>query len=554
MVLMAMTEPAIPVLMKPMLDGSFVVKDPVVIFWSPVILLLLFSVRGVMHFLSSIAFEWVSGKVVLDLRAMMIDRILTLPNPYYDANSTGNIISKVTYNVNQVTTAATQVLTVLVKDSIIVVGLLAYMLYLNWILTLSVLITLPVIILAVRVLAIRLRRLNLALQETMGNLTHVLEESVRGQKVIKIFGGYRYERQRFMDRANWVRRYNMKNKVAGSAHMPLVEFIGALMIAMLVYVGTHQTAAGELTVGGFVSLMVAIGLLFSPMKRLTSINQPLQRGLAAAQTVFALVDELVEVDTGEMELERVDGRVTFDKVSFRYPNTDRDVLNAVSFDVEPGTTVALVGHSGGGKTTIANLVPRFYLPDSGRILIDGVDIQTLTLTGLRKNLSYVGQESVLFDDTIAANIRYGAAGEVTEEQLMRVARDAHALEFIEKLPEGFETIIGEDGVRLSGGQRQRLAIARALIKDATILLLDEATSALDAESEQHVQAALQEVTKNRTTLVIAHRLSTILHADRILVIRDGRIVEDGRHEQLLSAKGEYFQLYRHQFSELHVQV
>jgi subfamily B ATP-binding cassette protein MsbA len=307
---------------------------------------------------------------------------------------------------------------------------------------------------------------------------------------------------------------------------------------------------GELTVGGFVSLMVAIGLLFSPMKRLTSINQPLQRGLAAAQSVFALLDEQPENDEGSLELEQVAGRITFEQVCFRYPNMPRDVLDSVSFEVEPGTTVALVGHSGGGKTTIANLVPRFYLPRSGRILIDGVDIQELSLTGLRKCLSYVGQESVLFDDTIANNIRYGVPGEVSDERLRQAARDAHALEFIKALPEGFETMIGEDGVRLSGGQRQRLAIARALLKDAPILLLDEATSALDAESEQHVQAALSEITRNRTTLVIAHRLSTIQHADRILVIRDGRVVEDGRHDRLLATKGEYYQLCRHQFSEM----
>jgi len=387
------------------------------------------------------------------------------------------------------------------------------------------------------------------LQETMGGLTHVLEESVRGQKVIKIFAGHKYEKKRFLERANWVRRYNLKNKVAGSAHMPLVEFIGALMIALLVYVGTHQTAMGTLTVGGFVSLMVAVGLLFSPIKRLTGINQPLQRGLAAAQTVFALVDELSEEDTGSIEPQAVAGRITFDRVTFHYPNSERAVLRKVSFEVEPGTTVALVGHSGGGKTTIANLVPRFYLPSEGRVLIDGVDIQQMTLHGLRRSLSFVGQESVLFDDTIANNIRYGAVGEVTQEQLIQTARDAHALEFIESLPEGFETMIGEDGVRLSGGQRQRLAIARALLKNAPILLLDEATSALDAESEQHVQAALNEITKDRTTLVIAHRLSTIQHADRILVVRDGTIVEDGQHDQLLAVKGEYYQLCRHQFSE-----
>jgi subfamily B ATP-binding cassette protein MsbA len=265
--------------------------------------------------------------------------------------------------------------------------------------------------------------------------------------------------------------------------------------------------------------------------------------------VFALVDEPPEQDQGSRELERVAGRITFERVGFRYPSSDKEVLREVSFEVQPGTTVALVGHSGGGKTTIANLVPRFYLPSSGRVLIDGVDIQELSLAGLRSHLSYVGQESILFDDSVAANIGYGAVGEVTRERLVTAARAAHALEFIEALPEGFETQIGEGGVRLSGGQRQRLAIARALLKDAPILLLDEATSALDAESEQHVQAALREVTKNRTTLVIAHRLSTIQHADRILVIRNGQIVEDGGHQQLLAQQGEYFQLCRHQFNQ-----
>jgi subfamily B ATP-binding cassette protein MsbA len=478
----------------------------------------------------------------------MIERIISLPHSYFDANSTGNIISKVTFNVNQVTIAATKVLTILIKDTIVVVGLMAYMLYLNWILTLLIFATMPVIVVVVRLLAKRLRRLNLSLQETMGDLTHVLEESVRGQKVIKIFAGQEYERSRFLHRANWVRRYNLKNKVAGSAHMPLVEFVGALMIALLVYVGTHQTEVGDLTVGGFVSLMVAVGLLFSPIKRLTGINQPLQKGLAAAETVFALTDENSETDKGRLDPGRVAGRIAFDQVSFRYPNSNKIILSDISFEVEPGTTVALVGHSGGGKTTLANLVPRFYLPDSGRILIDGVDIQQMTLTSLRKNLSYVGQESVLFDDSVAANIEYGAGRGVSGDELEKVARAAHALDFIQALPEGFDTIIGEDGVLLSGGQRQRLAIARALIKDAPVLLLDEATSALDAESEQHVQAALQEVTKNRTTLMIAHRLSTIQHADRILVIREGKIVEDGSHDELLSRQGDYYQLCRHQFN------
>ncbi|MES9923181.1 MAG: lipid A export permease/ATP-binding protein MsbA [Candidatus Thiodiazotropha endolucinida] len=549
MVVLALTEPAIPWLMKPMLDGSFVEKDPAIIFWSPILLILLFSIRGIMNFISGVAFEWVAGKVVLDLRKMMIERILTMGTPYFDAHATGSLISKVTFNVNQVTMAATKVLTTLVKDTIIIIGLLAYMLYLNWLLTLAVFMAMPIIVVAVRFLAIRLRRVNRALQQTMGVMTQVLEESIRGHKVIKIFEGRPYEQRRFLERANWVRRYNMKSKVAGSAHMPLVEFVGAAMIAALVYVSTHQTAAGELTVGGFVSLMVAIGLLFSPLKRLTGINQPLQKGLAAAESVFSLVDEQPEADNGNRSLENVEGRVSFDVVSFRYPTMDKDALKPISFEMEPGSTVALVGHSGGGKTTIANLIPRFYTPTGGRILIDGIDIQELSLISLRRQISYVGQDSVLFDDSVAANIAYGAVGEVSQEQIVEAAKSAHALEFIQHLPDGFDTVIGEDGIRLSGGQRQRLAIARALIKDAPVLLLDEATSALDTESERYVQAALKTLTQERTTLVIAHRLSTIQHADKILVIQDGELVEEGKHQQLIDQKGVYYQLCHHQFSD-----
>ncbi|MET0002548.1 lipid A export permease/ATP-binding protein MsbA [Candidatus Thiodiazotropha sp. LNASS1] len=549
MVVLALTEPAIPWLMKPMLDGSFVEKDPAIIFWSPILLILLFSIRGIMNFISGVAFEWVAGKVVLDLRRMMIERILTMGTPYFDAHATGSLISKVTFNVNQVTMAATKVLTTLVKDTIIIIGLLAYMLYLNWLLTLAVFMAMPIIVVAVRYLAIRLRRVNRALQQTMGVMTQVLEESIRGHKVIKIFEGRPYEQRRFLERANWVRRYNMKSKVAGSAHMPLVEFVGAAMIAALVYVSTHQTAAGELTVGGFVSLMVAIGLLFSPLKRLTGINQPLQKGLAAAESVFSLVDEQPEADNGTRSLENVEGRVSFDAVSFRYPAMDKDALKPISFEMEPGSTVALVGHSGGGKTTIANLIPRFYTPTGGRILIDGIDIQELSLISLRRQISYVGQDSVLFDDSVAANIAYGAVGEVSHEQIVEAAKSAYALEFIQRLPDGFDTVIGEDGIRLSGGQRQRLAIARALIKDAPVLLLDEATSALDTESERYVQAALKTLTQERTTLVIAHRLSTIQHADKILVIQDGELVEEGKHQQLIDQKGVYYQLCHHQFSD-----
>ena len=549
MVVLAATEPAIPALLKPMLDGTFVEKDPDVVRWTPLLLIGLFLIRGSMNFLSGVAFEWVAGKVVLDLRRQMFERILTLPTAFFDAHSTGNLIARVTFNVNQVTQASTKVLTVLVKDTIIVAGLLAYMFYLNWLLTLIMFVLLPVIALIVRLLAKRLRRISRSLQEAMGDMTHVLEEGVRGHKVIKVFDGKAYEQRRFDRLANWVRRYNLKTKVAGMAHEPAVELAGALMMAILIYVGTHETVAGELTVGGFVSLMAAVGLIFSPIKRLTSINEALQKGLAAAESVFDLIDQQAERDTGTGQLKEVQGRLRFRNVGFRYPLAKRDALKNVSFEAAPGETVALVGRSGGGKTTVVALIPRFYSPTGGTIELDGVNIEQLSLDSLRANLSLVGQESVLFDDTVAANIAYGAGREVTQREIEQAALDANALEFILRLPEGFDSRIGEDGVRLSGGQRQRLAIARALIKDAPVLLLDEATSALDTESERMVQDALARLTANRTTLVIAHRLSTVKHADRILVIKEGRIVECGKHEELVSLDGEYTELCRHQFGD-----
>jgi len=546
-VILALSEPAIPILLKPLLDGTFVDKDPSYLYWSPIVLLLLFLVRGTANFISKVAFSWVSGRLVLDLRKVLFSRILTLPTSYFDAHATGNLISKVTYNTMQVTSAATKVLMTLIRDSVTVLGLLIYMLYLDWKFSLIVLLLLPVMIVVVRFIAIRLRKTSRSLQQTVGDLTHALEEGTRGNKVVKVFGGEHYEQDRFDRIANWARRYTFKQKVTDAISIPLVEFIGALMIAILIYVGTGQTGDEPLTVGEFVSFLAALALLFPPIKRLTGINKPLQNGLAGAESVFELLDTAPEVDTGAIELERVAGKLDFEQVSFSYQVTDGNALTDVSFSVAPGETVALVGASGSGKTTIANLVPRFYEPDAGRILLDDTDITKVTRRSLRDNVSYVGQESILFNDSIAANICYGLPQQADETVLIKAAESAHALEFINKLPEGFATIIGEDGVRLSGGQRQRIAIARALLKDAPVLVLDEATSALDTASERHVQAALANLTRNRSTLVIAHRLSTIEHADQILVIDQGHVVERGNHQQLLKQQGEYALLYNNQF-------
>ncbi len=548
MVLMAISEPAIPALLKPLLDGTFVTKDPASMKWTPILLVGLFFVRGFANFTADVAFEWVSGKVVFDLRRRLFEKILRMPTRYFDDNATGNIISKVSYNSAQVANAATKALTVIVKDSLTVVGLIIYMLWLDWRLTLAVFLLLPLVAWVVRVAAVRMRRLSRQLQSRVGEMTHCLEEAVRGHRVIKIFGGQTAEEKRFEEQSNWVRRYQVKLQVADAAAGPLVEIIGALMLALLIFVGTRETGTGEmLTVGGFVAFLTALGLLFPPIKRLTGVNQPLQRGLAAAESVFDLIDHEPEPDTGDRKIGRAEGRLEFRNVRFRYGEGGDEVLRGVSFVAEPGRTVALVGPSGGGKSTIASLIPRFYLPTDGTILLDGQDIRELTLESLRSNLSMVGQDPMLFNDTLAANIAFGRPGTPDPAELEQVAEAAHATEFIRRLPEGFEALVGEDGVRISGGQRQRIAIARALYKDAPVLILDEATSALDSESERQVQAALRRLTEHRTTIVIAHRLSTIEHADLILVVKGGDIVERGTHGELLAAGGEYAHLYTTQF-------
>ncbi len=382
----------------------------------------------------------------------------------------------------------------------------------------------------------------------MGELAHVIGEAVRGHKVIKVFGGRDADLRRFMFLANWERRYKFKTVVADGASVPLVEGIAAVMIALLIYVGTGQLGHAPMTVGSFVAFLAALGLLFPPVKRIVGINQPLQAGLAGAETVFALIDQEPERDEGRQVLGRVEGELSFSDVTFRYPSARDPALKGVSFSIPHGTTTALVGPSGSGKTTIASLVPRFYEIDEGEIRIDGVDTRQVTLNSLRSQISYVGQESVLFNDTVAANIAYGS-DEAPQSAIEEAARAAYALDFVNELPNGFDTVVGEDGVLLSGGQRQRIAIARALLKNAPVLILDEATSALDTESERYVQSALQNLTRDRTTLVIAHRLSTIVHADQILVISNGRVVERGSHDELMALGGQYSLLYTNQFEE-----
>jgi subfamily B ATP-binding cassette protein MsbA len=547
--IVGVSEPALPALMKLLLDGTFVKRDETLIHWLPAIIIAIVVVRGVADYIAAYATSWISNRLVLDLRSTMFGRLMTLSTAYYDDQMTGNLLSKFTYDVMQVTAAATNVLTVLLKDMVSIIGLLAWLFWLDWKLTLLVLIMAPPIIVVVRLINVRLRNSSRVVQRAMGDVNQVLEETVNGHKVVKLFGGQLYEGARFFEQSNRVRRFMMKQASAAAASVPIVQLLAGIALAAIVYLAVGRPTVTAMSVSSFVSFITAMLMLTSPLKRITSVNEPLQRGLAAAESVFELIDQPGEPDRGDQTIARARGEIDFSKVSFHYGDPQRLALDSVSLKVAPGETIALVGASGGGKTTLANLVPRFYHPTSGRILLDGHDLEDLTLASLRSNIALVSQDVVLFNDSVAANIAYGAMRDTAEAEIIGAAEAAHAMEFIRQMPEGLQTLIGENGVKLSGGQRQRIAIARALLRNAPILILDEATSALDSESERHVQVALETLMQGRTTIVIAHRLSTIEKADRIVVLHNGRIVEVGDHRELIARGENYARFYHTQFAE-----
>ncbi len=549
MILVALSQPAFAALLEPMLDGGFIHKDPKIIQWLPYAFVLVFMVRAIAGFAADFSMTWIGRKVILTLRAQMFESLILLPNKYYDNTSTGETISRFIYDVEQLATASTTAVTILIKDSLMLVSLIGWMFYLSPMLAGVFLILAPVMALIVSVVSRRFRAISKRIQSSMGSISHVLEESVQGQRVVKIFGGQEYELDRFYKNNNQNRQQNMKLMVSSSLSTAILQIIVAFALTGIIYVAIQEGLKDNLTAGTFTAYITAATMLFAPLKRLTNINAVIQKGVAAAESVFEFLDSETESDKGTYTTKKINGELLFENLNFSYDShQDKAVLNNINLHIKPGETVAFVGQSGSGKSTLVNLIPRLYTGYQGKILLDGVDLDEYKIENLRQHIAYVGQEIVLFNDTIEHNISYGIE-DTDAHKLKAAAVAAHAMEFIDRQPQGMQSLTGEKGVLLSGGQRQRLVIARALFKDAPVLIMDEATSALDTESERTIQSALEALTKNRTTLVIAHRLSTIENADKIVVMDQGSIIEVGTHQELLAKGGAYSALHSIQFSE-----
>ena len=533
--------------MKPMMDEAFINRSADAIQTVPLMIVGLAALRAIASFVQEYAMRWVGRKVVFNLRQELFTHMLRLPAEFYDRTASGTLMARLVFNLEQISTATIQSVLTLIADGLTVIVLLAYLLYVDWRLTIVLYLVVPVAVVLARIMSKRFRKTSRAIQSAMGEVAREAQESITGFRVMRAFGAESVQLDRF-SRANELhRRQAMRKSAVASIGQPLVQFVAVCGMALVIFLWLNTKGA---TPGTFVAYIIAVTMMMNPIKQLTKVNEHIQSGLAAAESVFALIDLPLETDTGTQTLGKVSGRIEYRNVRFRYKHADKDALRDVSFTIEPGHTVALVGASGSGKTTIANLLLRFYLPDSGGVLVDGEDIAKFTLASYRRQIAYVGQDAMLFDDTIRHNIAYGVnEGEIDDARLREASRAAHVAEFADRLPEGLDTMVGEKGGRLSGGQRQRVAIARALYKNAPILILDEATSALDSESERLVQEAMTELTRGRTTLIIAHRLSTIEHAEHVLVLSQGEIIERGTHAALLSQEGTYAKLYRNQFAE-----
>ena len=547
MVSLGATEWILPAFLRYLVDHEFGTDRGLQFVLIPLALMGLLALRGGLSYIATVGLTSVAQHVMMDIRRQMFHRLIALPARFYDQRATGELLSKFTFDVAQVAQAATHVLTVLVKDAVLLVALIGYMLFLNWRLALFLLVMGPFIALLIAHVSQRLRNSSRRLQDSMGEITIVAEEAIGGHRDVKVFGGAAYETERFGRAINNARKLQMKVVGTAAATEPALQVIIALGLGVMMAFALREAAAGHLSRGDFVSFVAATAMLLAPIKRVTGVNEHLQRGLAASESFFALMDEAPEASGSARLPAPVRGEISFKGLSFGYD--ERTILRDLDLHIRAGESVALVGPSGGGKTSLVNLVPRFYTPQAGQILIDGVPVDTLDLAGLSEAIAYVGQHVVLFNDTIRHNIAYGALREKSDAEIEAAADAAFVTEFVRGLPQGFDTVIGDDGLRLSGGQRQRLAIARALLKNAPILILDEATSALDAESERRIQQALGVLREGRTCLIVAHRLSTIEACDRIVVVDQGQIVEQGSHKELLAAGGLYARLHRLQREE-----
>ncbi len=545
----ALADSGLIYLLKPLLDEGFGKAEHGFLKLMAFVVVGMIFLRGLTNFVSTYCLAWVSGKVVMTMRRRLFKHLMFMPVGFFDVNSSGKLLSRITYDSEMIASSASGSLITIVREGAYIISLLAVMFYTSWELTLVLFVIGPIIAVLVRSVSKIFRRLSKNMQDSMGELTSTTEQMLKGHKVVLSFGGQLVEEERFNHVSNDMRRKSMKMMTADAISDPIVQIIASLALAAVLYLATTPLIADDhLTAGSFTVVFSSMLAMMRPLKSLTNVNAQFQRGMAACQTLFGILDLQTEKDEGTYKAEPAKGEVTFKNVSFAYQGKDELALKDISFTIPVGKTVALVGRSGSGKSTIANLVTRFYDVNEGEILLDGVNIQDYRLSNLRENCSVVSQQVHLFNDTIANNIAYAATDKYSREEIVEAARAAYALEFIEKLPQGFDTVIGENGASLSGGQRQRLAIARALLRNSPVLILDEATSALDTESERAIQAALEELKKDRTVLVIAHRLSTIEKADEILVIEHGEIRERGDHAQLLALNGAYKQLHSMQFS------